>query len=61
MSKRHLSIEDVSEYNGSIYLAKDSLLQSIELRIFLAKNKISEFQQFKNIHCSSMQSQRLGL
>jgi len=51
----------VSEYNGSIYLAKDSLLQSIEFKKIYGKNKISEFQQFKNIHCSSMQSQRLGL
>lgn len=51
----------VSEYNGSIYLAKDSLLQSIEFKNIYGKNKISEFQQFKNIHCSSMQSQRLGL
>lgn len=51
----------VSKFNGSIYLAKDSLLHSSDLEQMIGKEKIGDFQKLTNKKCVSEQSIRLKL
>lgn len=51
----------VSQYKGSIYLAKDALLNSSDVIDLMGAEKIQQFKTYANNHCMSEQSIRLKL
>ncbi len=53
--------ELVIRLKGTIYLAKDALLNSEEFRLLTSQNLIDSFKEFKNTKLQSEQSKRIGL